>query len=61
MKKRTNTHRQKTEEATGRDKVGEEAIRERITQEDIAIKPKIVEGKDTKEKEEQKYDTNKNT
>ena len=49
----SNIHRQETEEATGREKVGKAAIRKRRTQEKIATKPKIAEGKDIKEKVEQ--------
>ena len=49
-----NTHRQETEEATGRDKICKGAIRKRRTQEEVATKLKIAECKDTKEKEEQK-------
>ena len=44
------THRQEIKEATGREKVGEGAIRKRRTQEEIATK--IAEDKDTKEKVE---------
>ena len=33
-------HRQGTEEATGREKVGDRAVRKRRTQEEIATKPK---------------------
>ena len=51
--KYSDTHRQEIEEATGREKVGEGAIRKR-TQEEIATKPKIMEEKNTKEKIEQK-------
>ena len=40
----SNIHRQETEEATGREKVGKAAIRKRKTQEKIATKPKIAEG-----------------
>ena len=52
MKKRTvsDNHRQETKEATGREKLGEGAIRKRRTQEAIATKPKIAEDKDTKQK-----------
>ena len=49
-----NTHRKETEEATGREKVGEGAIRKRRTQEKIANKPKKAEDKDRKGKEEQR-------
>ena len=42
------------EEATGRDKVGKGASRNRRTREEIATKPKIAESKDTKEKEKQR-------
>ena len=49
-----NTHRQEIEEATGKKKVGEGAIRKRRTKEEIATKSYIAEGKDTKEKVEQK-------
>ena len=45
-----NTHRQETEEATGGEKVGEGAIRKRRIQEEIAIKLKIAENKDTEGK-----------
>ena len=48
--KDSDTHRKETEEATGREKVGEGAIRRRRTQEEIATKLKIAEDKDTKEK-----------
>ena len=40
--------------ATGREKIGEGAIRKRRTQVEIATKQKIAEDKDTKEKVEQK-------
>ena len=43
------------EEATGREKICEGAIRKR-TQEEIATKSKIAESKDTKERETKKYD-----
>ena len=46
--KDSDTHRQETKEATGREKVDEGVIRKRRTQEEIATKPKIVEGKDPK-------------
>ena len=52
--KDSDTHSQETEEATGREKVGEGAIRKRRTQEEIATNPKKKEGKVTKEKEEQR-------
>ena len=52
--KDSDTHIQETEEATGREKVSEEAIRKRWTQEEIATNPKKVEGKVTKEKEEKR-------
>ena len=48
-----NAHRQETEEATGREKVSVGAIKKSRTQE-IAIKLKIAESKDTKEKEKQR-------
>ena len=44
--KDSDTHRQETEEATGKGKVSEEAIRKRRTQDEIAIKPKIAEDKE---------------
>ena len=49
--KDSDTHRQDTEKATSRKKVGEGAIKKR-TQEEITTKPKIVEDKDTKEVEQ---------
>ena len=52
--KDSDTHRQVTEKATGREIVGKGAIRERRTQEEIATKSKIGEDKDTKEKVEQR-------
>ena len=55
--KDSDTHRQETEEARGREKVGEGAIRKRKKQEEIATKPKIAEDKDTKEKVEQRNRT----
>ena len=55
--KENETHRQETEEATGREKVGKGTIWKRRTQDEIATKPKIVEGKNTKEKEEQRNKT----
>ena len=57
MKKNTVTHRQETEEATGRERECEGAIRKRRKQEEIATKPKIAEDKDTKEKVEQRCRT----
>ena len=48
------THKQETEDATGREKVGERAIRKRRTQEEIANKPKIAKDIDTKEKIEER-------
>ena len=51
--KENETHRQETEEATGREKVSVGAIKKSRTQE-IAIKLKIAESKDTKEKEKQR-------
>ena len=54
--KRQYNHGHKTEEATGREKVGEGAIRKR-TQKEIATKLKIVEDKDTKERLEQRNRT----
>ena len=53
--KNSDTHRQEREKATGRKK-GEGAIRKRRSQE-IATKPKIMEGKDSKEKAEQRIMT----
>ena len=44
-----NTHRQETEEATGREKVSKGAFRKR-TQEEIATKPKITAIKTQKKK-----------
>ena len=55
--KDSDTHRQVTEKATGREIVGKGAIRERRTQEEIATKSKIGEDKDTKEKVEQRNKT----
>ena len=55
--KDSDIHRQETEEVTGREKVGEGAIRKRKTQEEIATKLKIAEDKDTKEKVEQRNRT----
>ena len=55
--KDSDTHRHETEKATGREKVGEGAIRKRRPQEEIATKPKITEGKETKEKVEQRNKT----
>ena len=53
--KDSDTHSQETEEATGREKVGEGATTKRRTQEEIATKPKIAGRiKDTKEKVEQR-------
>ena len=51
--KDSDTDRQETEEATGSKNLGEGAIRKWRIQKEIAIKPKIAEGKDTKEKVEQ--------
>ena len=59
--KDSDTHRQETEESTGREKVGEWAIRKKRTQEEIATKPKIAVEKDTKEKVEQRNIKIRNT
>ena len=57
MKKTTVQPQTRNKEATGREKVGEGAIRKRRTQEEIATKQKIAEDKDTKEKVEQRHMT----
>ena len=46
-----NTQRQKTEVVTGREKVGEGAIRKMGTQGEIATKPKPMEEKDAQKRE----------
>ena len=54
--KDSDTYRQETEEATGREKIGEGGIRKRRTQEEIATKLKIVEDKDKRKSSTKKYD-----
>ena len=52
--KYSNTQRQEIEEVAGRDKMGEGAIRKMRKQGEIATKPKLVEVKDSQEREGQR-------